>query len=774
MAAMRYSERFQDRRRPNQEKVVVNFHDGKQIRGYLLTQDFRERYFRIRSREGSGSAEILEFGFEEIQSMYHVHDFDQKLLHYRVDSASWDRIFSRRASGTICFEWSNERWTARFKKSRTDFGGIYFEPRTNGNVRRVFFPFPPEKTAPSRPKLGDTLLSEGFVSKEELEKGLQKQSELRQRKIGDILVENSGVKPEAVESALKKQKSRFESKLGEILIASGAVNKTQVEEALARQKKQSSKRLGQILIDMGVVTEEMLALSIALKFGLPYVDLQDYPVDPVALECVSQDLARKLHIFPVKLKDQELTVAFSDPTNLDPKQDLTFYTGKRIKEVIATEKSIVVAIDEYYGKDPDEYLEKLLAGESQIEEVAEKNRNEYEIGEQTGKEKPIIELVNHILKTAVSKKASDLHIVPEGRRVKVELRIDGELHEELILSSDRLPSVIARMKIMGNMNIAERRLPQDGRARVKVGQKIVDLRFSCMPSIFGESMVVRLLDKESGVRGLDQLGFLDKELEELRRSHLKSYGMILITGPTGSGKSSTIYACLQEPVFLNKNVIALEDPVEYELPGLTQVQIKESIGLTFAKGVRQILRHDPDVIVVGEIRDLETAKIAIQSALTGHLLFSTLHTNTAAEAFIRLGEMGVEPYLVSSSIVGIVAQRLIKTICPACSRHDEKALEKLAASRYPVEPSQEAVFSVGAGCKQCNQTGYKGRTVAYEYLLPDEQIKRAALTHKTASEIRSMAQKKGMRTIEAIALRKAEQGQTSVDEIIPLINSAGR
>ncbi|MCF8038947.1 MAG: Flp pilus assembly complex ATPase component TadA [Desulfohalobiaceae bacterium] len=773
MAETRPSEKFLNQQGQNQEKVIVNFYDGKQVRGYLSRLDYRDKYFQIQAVEGFEKAKILEVGFEEIQSMYFVHDFDQKLPHYRVDSGFWDRAFTKRVSGTVVFKWEEGRWIARFKKSRTDLGGIFFEPQKTGNVRRVFFPFPRKKSALSRPRLGDTLLSEGFISKEELEQGLQKQSELREKKIGDILVENAGIQPEAVENALKKQKSRFESKLGEILIAAGAVNQSQVEEALSRQKTQSSRRLGQILIDMGLVSEEMLALSVALKFGLPYVDLQDYPVDPAALECVSQNLARKLQIFPLKLKDHELTVAFSDPTNLDPKQDLTFYTGKGIKEVIATEKSIMQAIDEHYGKDSDEYLEKLFAGESEIEEVAEKNKEEYEIGEQTGKERPIIELVNHMLKTAVVKKASDLHIVPEGRRVKVELRIDGELYEELTLSSDRLPSVIARMKIMGNMNIAERRLPQDGRAKVKVSQKIVDLRFSCMPSIFGESMVVRLLDKESGVKSLDQLGFLDKELEELRKSQQKSYGMILVTGPTGSGKSSTIYACLQEPVFSNKNVIALEDPVEYELPGLTQVQIKESIGLTFAKGLRQILRHDPDVIVVGEIRDLETAKIAIQSALTGHLLYSTLHTNTAAEAFVRLGEMGVEPYLVSSSIVGIVAQRLIKRICPACSTKDEKALDKLAASRYPVQPSQDAVFFFGKGCKQCNQTGYQGRTVAYEYLVPDERIKRAAVTNKPASEIRRLARKQGMRTIEEIALRKAEQGQTSVDEIIPLINSDG-
>ena len=413
-------------------------------------------------------------------------------------------------------------------------------------------------------------------------------------------------------------------------------------------------------------------------------------------------------------------------------------------------------------------MEKLLSEEAEIEELSDDSDDQFELGEKTGSEKPIIELVNHILKTAVIKKASDLHITPERRRIKVVLRIDGELHEELVLSGDRLPSIIARMKIMGNMNIAERRLPQDGRAKVKVGNRIVDLRFSCMPSIFGESMAIRLLDKERGVMGLDELGFLDKELEEIRDTQRKSYGMILVTGPTGSGKSSTIYALLQEPVFSNKNIITLEDPVEYELPGLTQIQIKDKIGLTFARGLRQILRHDPDVITVGEIRDLETAKIAIQSALTGHILFSTLHTNTAAESFIRLSEMGVEPYLVSSSILGIIAQRLIKRLCPNCKEVDSRAHEKLAESHYPVQPDKKATFYTSKGCEKCNKTGYSGRTVVYEYLLPSEAIRRAAIHNESASGLRDLAIKKGMRTIEQICLTKAIDGITSVDQIIPL------
>jgi type IV pilus assembly protein PilB len=617
-------------------------------------------------------------------------------------------------------------------------------------------------------KLGETLRQEGFISQDELEKGLDKQTELKRKRIGDILLEEGKVKVAEIKEALSLQKTNFDSKLGEILIAAGTVTEDQVNEALALQEKNSTKRLGQILVEMGLVKEEMLALAVALKYGLPYVDLKDYPVDPAALKCVSVSLARKLSVIPLHLTGKELTIAFSDPTNLEPKRDLAFHTGKMIKEVVSAENGISSAIDRYYGSDADSYLERLLGDESDIEQLSGSSDDQFELGDDTGLEKPIIELVNHIIKSAVVKKASDLHIIPEGRRVKVVLRIDGELHDELTLGGERLPSVVARLKIMGNMNIAERRLPQDGRAKVKVGNRIVDLRFSCMPSIFGESMAIRLLDKERGVMGLDELGFLEKELKEIRASQKKSYGMILVTGPTGSGKSSTIYALLQEPVFSNKNIITLEDPVEYELPGLTQIQIKEKIGLTFARGLRQILRHDPDVITVGEIRDVETAKIAIQSALTGHILFSTLHTNTAAESFVRLGEMGVEPYLISSSILGIISQRLIKKLCPECRAIDPKGREKLAESHFPVQPPEGSQFYQAVGCDKCNKTGFLGRTVVYEYLEPNEAIKRAAIHNESASVLRNLAVNRGMRTIEHICLVKASQGLTTVDEIIPL------
>ena len=588
------------------------------------------------------------------------------------------------------------------------------------------------------------------------------------REIEEISRETGIVEASQVRHTLKNQYLNLHSKIGEILCNIGSVNQEQISSALEAQAGNPSRRLGQILLDAGVINEEMLALAIALKYGLPYVDLSEYPVDPAALDQVSSSLARKLSVLPLHLDDKGLIVAISDPSNPEPKQDLTFHTGKVIKEAVATSRGIITAINRFYGSDSQSTLEKLLNEHSYVEQISTVREDQFELGGETGHEKPIIELVNHLIKSAVEKNASDLHIIPKGKRVKVVLRIDGELYEDLTLRGDRLQSVITRLKIMGNMNIAEHRLPQDGRAKVKVNQKIVDLRFSCIPSILGEAIVVRILDKERGVMSLDDLGFMAKELEEIRASLKKPYGMILVTGATGSGKSSTIYALLQEPIFSNKNVITLEDPVEYQLPGPVQIQIKEKIGLTFAQGLRQILRHDPDVIVVGEIRDSETARIAIQSALTGHVLFSTLHTNTAAESFIRLGEMGVEPYLVSSSILGIIAQRLIRKLCPHCKAPDTEALEKLAGSRFPVTPPDDAEFYKSTGCEKCHKTGFQGRTVAYEYLAPNEEIKNAATNSRSASEIRELAISRGMRTIEQVCMEKAARGVTTIDEILPL------
>lgn len=429
------------------------------------------------------------------------------------------------------------------------------------------------------------------------------------------------------------------------------------------------------------------------------------------------------------------------------------------------------AIDARHGSSADKNLARILSegAEVQVEEIEDPEEG-YHITAESGKEKPIIAIVNHILQIAVAKRASDIHIIPEGKIAKVKFRIDGVLYDELVLPKVRLPSIISRMKVLSNMDITERRLPQDGSTKIRIHGKTVDLRFSCLPTVFGQSIVIRILKKDSGLTRLEDMGFLELEVKGLRQCIAKPYGMLLFTGPTGSGKSTTIYACLQEPVFSDKNIITLENPVEYGLPGTCQVQIKEDIGLTFARGLRQILRHDPDVIVVGEMRDTETAKIGVRAALTGHLLITTLHTNSAAEAFLRLGDMGIDNYLVSSSILGVVSQRLVRKICPNCKEPDPDGGLKLRSIDFPVEFPDDEVFYKGKGCDECNSIGYKGRTIVYEFIPVSEKIQRAVMDGESAAQIRSIAIQDGMKTIEEIAFLKAKAGIISVDGIIPLVS----
>jgi len=623
-------------------------------------------------------------------------------------------------------------------------------------------------TEKSGGKIGNTLVQEGLITKEQLELGLNKQKELKSGRLGELFIRDGKAAFSDISKALKMQESQTEHKLGDILVSAGIISSGELSDALLRQKKDRKQRIGEILVDMDIIKPEELALALALQCKLPYLDLDSYPIDQLAVHAVSPELAKRVKVFPVKLVKNDLTVAFCNPKDYEAEKDLSFHTGLNIEIAVASENSINKAIAEHYQTEEDDELNKLLleTEPAEIEEIKDIDNQRYDISERIGKEKPIIALVNHILKTAIVKQASDVHIFPEEKNVSVKLRIDGVIHDELILSIDRLASITSRIKILSNMNIAERRLPQDGRAKIKVHGKAVDLRFSCLPTVFGESVVIRVLDRESGLLSLSDMGFLDEDLNKLTDCINRPHGMLLFTGPTGSGKSTSIYGCLQESGFFHKNVITLENPVEFELPGICQVQMKEHIGLTFARGLRQILRHDPDVIVVGEIRDSETAKIAVQAALTGHLLISTLHTNTASDAFIRLADMGVEPFLINASIIGIVAQNLIRKICPHCRETDLEGREKLKAAHFLLEVPEDSVLYKGKGCEKCNGTGYKGRTIVYELLTIDEDIKRAVLKGVSSSHIRGLAIKKGMRTLEQIAYMKALEGITSVDEII--------
>lgn len=640
------------------------------------------------------------------------------------------------------------------------------------------FKDPENKAAPSKPaekkKIGEALTEGALITSQELELGLETQSQLRKKRLGEIFVNNGAATSEDVYKALRMKKAhKAHLKLGTLLLEQGLISQENLDAALAKQKKYRSRLLGEILVDMGIINDEMLAVALALQNGLPYVDPRKCIVDEIAVNTFPPKLLKRLQVFPVALSQNELTVIVADPNNLDVEGDLRFHTGLNIKiGGIGSKKGIMEAINTRCETSTDKHLVDILSETTQVEveKIEDREEEGYQITSETGREKPIIEIVNHILKIAVAKRASDIHIIPEGKMAKVKFRIDGMLYDELILPKERLPSITSRMKILGNMDITERRLPQDGSRKIRVHGKTVDLRFSCLPTVYGQSIVIRLLNKESGLMKLEDMGFLEQAVKGLRQCIAKPYGMLLFTGPTGSGKSTTIYACLQEATFSNKNIITLENPVEYGLPGTCQVQIKEEIGLTFERGLRQILRHDPDVIVVGEMRDTETAKIGVRAALTGHLLITTLHTNTAAETFLRLGDMGIDNFLVSSSILGVVSQRLVRKICPNCREPDPEAGLKLKSNDFPVAFPDDTIFYKGKGCDECNKIGYKGRTIVYEFIPTNEEIKKAIMDDASAAQIRDIAIRNGIKTIEEIAFLKAKAGTICVDEIIPLVS----
>ena len=641
------------------------------------------------------------------------------------------------------------------------------------------FKDPENKEVPSKPavkkKLGEALMDGTLIASQELERGLKTQRQLRKKRLGEIFVNGGVTTPEDINEALRMKKAhKIHLKLGALLLERGLISQEDLDAALAKQQRYRSRLLGEILLDMGIINEEMLALALSLQCGMPYVDPRKFIVDEIVVNTFSAKFLKRLKVFPVKLSQNELTVIVADPNSLDVERDLRFHTGLRIKiGGVGSGKAIMEAINSCYDTLTDKNMVSILseATEAEVEKIEDQEEEGYHITAEAGKEKPIIEIVNHILKIAVAKRVSDIHIIPEAKIAKVKFRIDGMLYDELILPKERLPSITSRMKILANMDITERRLPQDGSTKIRVHGKTVDLRFSCLPTVYGQSIVIRLLNKESGLMRLEDMGFLEPAIKGLRQCIAKPYGMLLFTGPTGSGKSTTIYACLQEPVFSDKNVITLENPVEYGLPGTCQVQIKEDIGLTFERGLRQILRHDPDVIVVGEMRDTETAKIGVRAALTGHLLITTLHTNSAAETFLRLGDMGVDNYLVSSSILGVVSQRLVRKICPKCKEPDPEAGLRLKSNDFPVEFSDDVVFYKGKGCNECNKIGYKGRTIVYEFIPTNEEIKKAVMDGASAAQIRSIAIQNSIKTIEEIAFLKAKAGIISVDEIIPLVSA---
>jgi type IV pilus assembly protein PilB len=557
--------------------------------------------------------------------------------------------------------------------------------------------------------------------------------------------------------------SKRRKQLGEVLLEEGLITYDQLEEALNVQTG-TGKGLGRILIDLGFVGEADLVAALAKQIGLPFIDLADYPVDPAAASLISDALAKRYSALPIGYEDSKLVVAMSDPANVFALDDIRTITGLEIKPVVATRSDITNAITRFHRL--EESASDIVGAAADDAEELEDLAKTKELVEDA----PIIKLVNLLITQAVNERASDIHIEPHERDVRIRYRIDGVLHEVMRSPKSIQSGVISRLKIMADINIAERRIPQDGRVGLVVGGKAIDLRVATLPTVYGEKVVIRILDKSSVLLNLQDLGFSERNFTRYESSFKKPYGMILVTGPTGSGKSTTLYATLNIINTPERNIITVEDPVEYRLPGVNQIQINPKAGLTFASALRSILRSDPDVVLIGEIRDRETAQIAVEAALTGHLVLSTLHTNDAPSAISRLLEMGIEPFLVSSAIDGVLAQRLLRVLCDRCKELYAPTEEALIEAGIPLNPDGTAPkLYRPVGCQHCAKTGYRGRTSAHEVMLKSEEIERLTAERRSSEEISRMAVEQGMRVLRDDGIDKILNGVTSIEEIMRVI-----
>ena len=555
-------------------------------------------------------------------------------------------------------------------------------------------------------------------------------------------------------------------RIGNILIEQGLITPQQLEEVLKMQSAGNKKRIGEILVELGTISKEELFGVLQYIYETEYVDLSTYVIDPEVISLIPEKVALQYRLIPLSINDNELVVAMANPLDVYAIDFVRGHTKiKKIKSMLAAEDDILSAINSYYELGEYKDIIEKLGTEITFKEEEDEDLQKLEA---ISKGAPIIQLVNILIVQGVKDRASDIHIEPNESGLLIRFRIDGMLHDNRILPNRIKAAIISRVKILAKMDIAERRLPQDGRFQVKFGIREVDLRVSTIPTVFGEKVVLRILDKSKGLIKLKSLGFLAEQLDQFKSIILKSYGIILLTGPTGSGKTTTLYAALNKVNSNEKNIITVEDPVEYKLNRVNQIQILPKIDLTFANALRSILRQDPDVIMIGEIRDTETAQIAVHAALTGHLVFSTLHTNDAASALTRLIDMGIEPFLISSSVIGVIAQRLVRVICEKCKEEYVPTEDILYGLKIKDRLNKDSKIKLyrGKGCSFCKNTGYYGRTSIYELIVLDEEIKSLIVTKASSNVINELALKNGMKTLKDSGIEKALQGITTIEEVL--------
>ncbi len=563
------------------------------------------------------------------------------------------------------------------------------------------------------------------------------------------------------------------SRLGELLIRENLISSQQLQKAQEEQRRGGG-RLGYNLTKLGYIKEADLTGFLSKQYGVPSINLSEFEIEQDVINLVPRDVAEKHQVIPVNKSGANLIIAMADPSNIYAIDDLKFLTGYNIEVVVAADVAIKESIERYY--DQGEGFEDVLADfdDEGIEYIGDDEDVDISDLSKSAEEAPVVKLCNLILTDAIKKTASDIHIEPYEKSFRVRFRIDGVLYEVMKPPLKLKNAITSRLKIMSQLDIAERRLPQDGRIKLKLGRgKEMDFRVSVLPTLFGEKVVLRLLDKSNLQLDMTKLGFEERALEDFQSAIHKPFGMVLVTGPTGSGKTTTLYSALSELNKVSENISTAEDPVEFNLPGINQVQMHDDIGLNFAAALRSFLRQDPDIIMVGEIRDFETAEIGVKAALTGHMVLSTLHTNDAPSTVNRLLNMGIEPFLVASSVNCILAQRLARKICGECKEEIKVAPQTLIDAGMPPDVSNKVTLFQGKGCSNCSDTGYKGRIAIYEVMPIGEELKEFILNGASTAEIKREAMRLGMKSMRLSALTKLEEGVTTLEEVLRVSVSDG-
>ncbi|MDQ6993759.1 MAG: ATPase, T2SS/T4P/T4SS family [Mariprofundus sp.] len=602
-------------------------------------------------------------------------------------------------------------------------------------------------------RLGDLLVHREHVSSDDLQQALHKQSKEGSENLplGQLLMDSGKLQDTHLDSALKVQNNR-KMRLGEILIESGLINENDLQNALDEQKTHGQ-RLGEILLSSEVISEGQLLEVLAKKFRLPMVDLDEYEINPAAATLVDRSIIEKYGVLPIDVDSTSLTIALSDPMGLEAYDRISFQTGKKVHEVMAKTSQLHEMIGQFLKEEvADEELsvEFLAHDEDEDEPV-----NSLAMSK-AAEDVPIVRLVNRIIRNGLSKKASDIHILPQAKKITLAYRLNGQLLGETSLEKSLTKQISARIKILSGMDISEQRMPQDGRMILHTGKQTFEFRVSCIPNTFGESMVLRVLNKEAAV-DMQKLGLRAEDMGQLNVMARKPFGLLLVTGPTGSGKSTTLFSILQSIAHLPLHILTVEDPVESEIPGANQIQVNHKIGMTFARVLRNVLRHDPDVIMIGEMRDAETAEIGIEAALTGHLMLSTLHTNSAVDTIIRLNDLDIPNYLIAPSLLGIISQNLLKTLCLECRKEAPEDDETYTVIKDLGYARPEHLYVAG-GCKTCNKTGYSGRVMLYEFLAVNDGIRQAIHEGKTGHALQEIAVANGMIPKSEYALQLASDG----------------